>query len=72
MSVFKDLRHYYRENNDRMDFGEIWKDEERKYGMNKLTKSFIFILYGKMIENGMMEWRDEDDGIEDDGKMVKI
>ena len=26
----------------------------------------------KNIENGMIEWRDEDDKMEDDGRIVKI
>ena len=30
-------------NNSRRDFGEIWKDELMKYGMN----GYLFILYEK-------------------------
>ena len=32
-----------KKNNSRRDFGEIWKDELMKYGMN----GYIFILYEK-------------------------
>ena len=45
--------------------------------MKKIRNIYIYIsLYYminnlKKIENSMMEWRDENDGMEDDGKMMK-
>ena len=35
--------------------------------MTKIKNSYILISY----ENGMMKWRDENDGIVDDGRKMK-
>ena len=32
------------ENNDRRDFGEIWKDKEIEYGMKEFINGYIFIF----------------------------
>ena len=46
-------------------------------GMKKIRNRYIYIyIYSmrnnyKNIKNIMMEWRDENDGMEDDGRMVK-
>ena len=47
-----------------------------EYGMNEITNRYIFFYYmrniEKNIENRMMEWRDESNGMEDDERMAKI
>ena len=45
-----------------------------EYGINKIIFRYIFIFYEKQlenIENRMIKWEDENDEIEDDGRMVK-
>ena len=45
--------------------------------MNEIINIYIYIYQYSMInndqniENGMMEWRNENDRMEDDGRMVK-
>ena len=42
--------------------------------MNAIRNIYVFKFYenkDKKIENRMMEWRDESDGIKDNGRMMK-
>ena len=51
------MRYYYNENNNRRDFGEIWKDKEIEYGMKKIIKKiYIYILLEIIIKFLRMKW----------------
>ena len=51
ISVFKEQRYNYIENNGRRNFGEIWKDEEMKYSVK-----YIYIYDKKTRKILRMEW----------------
>ena len=60
--------------NSRRDFGETWKDKEIECGINEVINK-ISLYYirkkEKNIKKWMMELTNENDGMEDDRRMVK-
>ena len=45
--VFREQRYYYKKNNGRRDFGEIWNNKKMEYGMNDILNRYIFIFCEK-------------------------
>ena len=60
-------------NNSTKDFGEIWKDKNIIWYEKNYKKIYFYSMRNneKNIENGMIEWRYKNDGLKDDGRMVR-
>ena len=56
-----------------MNSRELEKDEKIEYYMKKAINRNLYILRncGDNLESERIEWRDEIDGMEDDGRMVR-